>query len=100
MSTNPFSQLLSREQPIGFHNGLLRMDPLRLDRVEPRTFGGQKEGQNAHAFALLLDLLIVLTNPGAHHLAHMKGGVIPDEQKGGSCLALAASGNTTPEIGW
>src|SRR5213080_2289702 len=79
VSTNAFSQLLSREQSIGFHNSLLRMDPLRLDRVEPGTFGGQKERQNAHACALLLDLLIVLTNPGTHHLAHMKGGVIPDE---------------------
>src|SRR6266851_4579109 len=78
VSTNTFSQKLRREQPIGFHNNLLRMDPLRLDRVEPRTFGGQKEGQNAHALALLLDLLVVLTNPGTHHLTHMKGGVIPD----------------------
>src|SRR6266702_504846 len=64
VSTHTFSQLLSREQAIGFNNRLLGMDPLRLDRVEPGTFGGQKEGQNAHAFALLLDLLIVLTNPG------------------------------------
>src|SRR6266568_2998506 len=93
VSTHTFSQKLRREQSIGFHNSLLRMDPLRLDRVEPGTFGGQKEGQNAHAFALLLDLKVVLANPGTHYLAHMKGGVIPDEQKGGSYLELAASGN-------
>ena len=62
MSTNTFSQLLSREQPIGFHNHLLGMDPLRLDRVEPGTFGGQKERQNAHTFARLLNLLVVLSS--------------------------------------
>ena len=76
VSTNAFSQLLSREQSIGLYNSLLGMDPLRLDRVEPGTFSGQKEGQNAHAFALLLDLMIVLTNPASHHLARMKGGII------------------------
>jgi hypothetical protein len=64
------------------------MDPLRLDRSKPRTFGGQKEGQNAHPFALLLDLLIVLADPGPFQFAHMKGGIIPDEQPGGLALRL------------
>ncbi len=99
VSTNTFSQLLSREQPIGFHNSLLRMDPLRLDRVEPRTFGGQKEGQNAHAFTLLLDLLVVFANPGTHHLAHMKGGVIPDEQPGGLALRLQPLATPLQKLG-
>jgi hypothetical protein len=88
VSTNTISQLLSREQPVGLHKSFLRMDPLRLDRVEPRTFSGQKEGQNAHTFALLLDLMVVLANPGTHDLACMKGGVIPDEQPGGFALCL------------
>jgi hypothetical protein len=38
------------------------MDPLRLNRVEPRTLLGQKEGQDANAFLRLLDLPIVLSS--------------------------------------
>src|SRR6266704_2048674 len=99
VSTHTFSQLLSREQAIGFNNRLLGMDPLRLDRVEPGTFGGQKEGQNAHAFALLLDLLIVLANPATHHLADMKGGVIPDEQPRGLALRLQPLATPLQKLG-
>src|SRR5690348_341794 len=66
MSTNAFSQLPGGQQAIGFHNSLLGMHPLGLDRIEPGTFGGQKEGQDAHPFALLLDLAVVLTNPGSY----------------------------------
>src|SRR2546430_8139028 len=99
VSTHTFSQLLSREQSIRFHNRLLGMDPLRLDRVEPGTFGGQKERQNAHAFTLLLDLLIVLTNPATHHLADMKGGVIPDEQPRGLSLRLQSLATPLQKLG-
>src|SRR5258707_2064373 len=91
VSTDAFSQQLSREQTIRFHNSLLRMHPLRLDRIEPGTFRRQKERQNAHAFALLLDLTVVRTNPGSDHLAHVPGGVIPDQQPGGLALRLQAS---------
>ena len=80
MSTNAFSQLLCRKQAIGFHNGLLRMDPFGLNRVEPGTLGGQKERQDANTFASLFDLLIVLPNPTPNHFAHMPGGIIPDQE--------------------
>ena len=99
MSTNAFSQKLRREQTIGFHNSLFGMHPLRLDGVEPGTFGGQKAGQNPNSFAHLLDLAVMLTNPGTYLFTDMPGGVIPNQQKGGSCLALAIECNTTPEIG-
>jgi hypothetical protein len=75
------------------------MDPLRLNGVEPGTFGGQKEGQNAHAFALLFDLQVVLANPGTYHLAHMKGGVIPDEQPGGLALRLQPLATPLQKLG-
>ena len=83
MGTHTLGQLLSGKQPVGFHHGALAMHPLGFNGVEPGTFGGQKEGQNAYAFAPLLNLIVVLANPGTHYLAHMKGGVIPDEQPGG-----------------
>ena len=41
---------------------------------------GQQERQNANAFARLLDLLVVLANPGAHGLTLMPGGIIPDQE--------------------
>jgi hypothetical protein len=59
MGTNAFSELFGREQGVGFNDGSFPMDPLWLNRIEPGTFGGQEEGQNAHAFARLLDLLVI-----------------------------------------
>src|SRR5215472_1585813 len=80
MSTNAFSQLLSREHSIRFHYGLLRMDPLRFNWVEPGALCGEQERQNTDPLVRLLDLLIVPTNPLAHHLADMPGGIVPDQQ--------------------
>ena len=77
MSTHALSQLLRRKQPVGFHHGTLAMHPLGLNRVEPRTFAGQVARQDAHAPALSFHLGIVGTDPGAHELAHMKGGHYP-----------------------
>src|SRR5919201_521531 len=61
-------------------------DPLGLNRVEPRTLGGQVAGDQPHALAGLLDLPVVLAHPRAHALAVVPGGVVPDQQHG----ALAA----------
>ena len=76
MSTNAFSQLFGGKQAVGFHHRLPGMHPPGLNRVEPGTFSGQKEGQDAHPFARFLDLAVVLTNPGFNVLAVMPGGVI------------------------
>ena len=67
MSTNAFSRLLGREQAIRFDHRLPGMDALGLDGLEPRALGGQEAGQDAHAFACLFDLLVVLANPPANH---------------------------------
>lgn len=93
MGTHALSQLLSRKQPVGFNDGPLAMDPLRLDRVEPGTFRRQKARQNADTLALSLHLGIVLAYPGAHDLAHMPGSIVPNEQPGSFpllCQALTA----------
>jgi|SRR5579859_2661611 len=94
MNTNALSQLGGGKQAIGFHNSLLGMHPPGFDRIEPGTFGGQKEWQDTHPFALLLDLTIVLSDPGLNDLAVMPGGVIPDQQPG--CLALCLQPGTDP----
>ena len=64
------SQVLSREQTVGFDDGTPAMHPLWLDGIEPGAFGRQKAGQNAYSFTRLSDLLVVLTNPGTYLLAH------------------------------
>jgi hypothetical protein len=94
MSTNAFCQLLGREQPIRFHNGLLRVHPLRLNRIEPRALFGKQERQNAYSFASQFDLLVVLPNPHPHQFADMPGGVIPDHEP----MALALRGQTLTTI--
>src|ERR1700736_1730637 len=90
MSTNTFSQLLSREQSIRFDNMLLRMHPFRLNGIEPGTFGGQQEGQDAHAFPRALDQLVLLPDPGTHYQAFMPRGIVPDQQPVALALSLQA----------
>ncbi len=63
------------------------MYPLGLDWVEPRTF----RRQNAHPFALSLDLLVLLSDPGPHLLAVMPGGIIPDQKPASLALLLQSS---------
>jgi hypothetical protein len=100
MSTNAFSQLLSREQTIGFDDGPLAMDPLWLKGIEPGAFRRQKEGQKTYPFACPSNLLVLLTKPAAHLLAHMEGARYPRSAARLSGLGPAAVRNTTPEIGW
>ncbi len=74
--TNALSQLLGGKQAISFDHMTFGMNPFGFDRIEPGAFGGQKEGQNAHALALLLDEEVMLSDPSPHQLARMKRGVI------------------------
>ena len=77
MSTNAFGQRL---EPRATHRvpqqPSSRVPSFRLDWVEPLTLRRQKKGQNAYTFALSLDLLVMLSDPGPHLLAVMPGGII------------------------
>ncbi|SRR5579885_402229 len=88
VGTDPLSQLLRRKQAVGFDHGALAMDPLGFNRIEPGALGGQKQGQNAYAFACGFHLLVVVPNPGTHDLAVMPGGIIPDQQPSPFALGL------------
>src|SRR5258708_18724809 len=94
MGTHALSQLLCRKQPVRFHHGALAMHPPGLNRVEPGTFGWQKAGQDTDALALSFHLDIVGADPGSHELAHMPGGVVPNEQPG--CFSLGLHLLTSP----
>jgi hypothetical protein len=62
VSTDPFSQLVSRKQPIRLDHIAFSVDPFGLNRVEPGALRRQQERQDTHAFARLLDLLVVLSS--------------------------------------
>ncbi len=80
ISADALGQLASRKQPIGFDDVAFAMNPFRFDRVEPGAFGGQKAGQDANAFARVLDLEVVLSDEGSYHFGDVPGSVIPDEE--------------------
>ncbi len=86
ISTDTLGQLFSGKQAIGLDDVPLAVDPFGLNRVEPGALRRQQEGQDTHACARLLDLLIVLANPGANGLTLMPGGVIPDQEPVGFAL--------------
>src|SRR5215831_16312894 len=71
--------LLGVEQAGWLENGTLGVHPLGLNRVEPRALDRQIAGEDAHAVAALLHLLVVGADPGADALAHMPRGVVPDQ---------------------
>lgn len=55
VGTNAFGQLRGREPPIGFNHGALAMHPFGFDGIEPGALCGQKQRENAHAFARIFD---------------------------------------------
>src|SRR5436309_15552471 len=94
VGTDPFSQLASGKQAIEFDYVTLGMHPFGFNGIEPGTLGGQQERLNPNGLACLLDLLVVLANPGANGLAPVQGRIIPDQQPVG--LALLELALTAP----
>jgi hypothetical protein len=94
VSTDALGQLARRQQTSRFDHSPFAMHPFGFDRIEPGTLFGQHQRQNAHALTRLLDLLVVRSDPGAHHLAHMPGRMIPDQEP--VALALCLQTPATP----
>src|ERR671919_1466377 len=78
--TDPLGQLLATEQAVGLHYPTFGMDPARFDGVEPRAFGGQGTGENAHPLASALDRAVVFPNPVFHFLTDVPGGIVPHQE--------------------
>jgi hypothetical protein len=100
ISADAFSQLFGSKQAIGLDDIALAVDPFGVNGVEPRTLCWQQEGQDTHASARLLDLLVVLANPGANSLTLVAGSIIPDQKSVSFALleqTLAAPGKA---ISW
>src|SRR5262245_5693107 len=78
--------LLRTEQPVWFDDRTLSMHPFGLNRIEPWTFTRQQAGQHPYPLPRLLDLLIVLAQPGTDSLTLMPRRIIPNQQHGGEPL--------------
>src|SRR5262249_39715570 len=79
VSADAVGDLLGTEQACRLENGALAVHPFGLNRVEPGTLDGQIAGEEAHALAALLHLLVVGADPGADALTHVPGSIVPDE---------------------
>jgi hypothetical protein len=86
VSTDALGQVLGGKQAIVLNHVAFAMHPFGLNWVEPRALRRQQEGQDPHAAARLLDLLVVLANPGANGLTLMPGGILPDQEPVGLAL--------------
>jgi hypothetical protein len=90
--THPLSEFLSSQQSDWFDNGSLAMNLLWLNPVQPGTLDGKPARDDAHhcfaSSSLLEYTLVVLTKPGLDLLAHMPGGVTPNEDEDMLALRL------------
>ncbi|GCE51465.1 hypothetical protein EI42_05911 [Thermosporothrix hazakensis] len=100
VSTDTACQLMDREQTSRLNDGTLAMHPFGFDGVEPRALFGQKQGQDAHAFARLLDLLVLFSDPGSHQRARHAKKRDPRSRANGVCPLAPIADHTTQETGW
>src|SRR5215213_1454403 len=78
---HPLGQLVGRQQPVGLDDLALAVDPLRLHRIEPRTFLGQKAGQDAYPAPAPFDFPVMGAYPAAHLMACVPTGVVPNQDQ-------------------
>src|SRR5262249_59524088 len=71
--------LLRVQRAVRLGDGLLAVQPLRLDGVQPRRLARQGADHDAHP-ALLLDPPVVFLDPRPHALADVPGRVAPHPQ--------------------
>jgi hypothetical protein len=69
-------QLVRREQPVGLYNLALAMNPLGLDRVEPRALDRQKAAYDPHSFAAAFDSPVVGGDPLSDLFGDVPGSVV------------------------
>ena len=86
IGTDTVHDLLRTEQPVRFHDGPFAMHPFGLDGVQPGAFTRQAARQDADPLPGLLDVVIVLPQPGTHLVADVPRRVVPDQQHGGEPL--------------
>jgi hypothetical protein len=78
---NSVGKLVSTKQPLGLNYLPLAMNPLRLDRIEPRALGGQQTWHYPDPTAAGFDLAVVGDDPLPHFMAFVPACVVPDEKQ-------------------
>src|SRR5215212_11686100 len=78
---HPVRKLVCSEQPLRLDDFALGVNPLRLDRIEPRTLLRKQATDDPHALAALFDAAVVPPNPPSHLLGDMPTRVVPDEKQ-------------------
>ena len=82
MLAEPLLELGRGELALRLDHRPLAVDPLGLDRVQPRALARQAADQEAAPGAGGLNPTVVVPDPGADLLADVPGGVVPDQQPG------------------
>jgi len=77
-SANSVSQGMFGEGSVGLDSSAFTMCPLRFNRIEPGAFDWQEANQDTNSFSCLFDGAIMFTDPGAHSLAGVPTGVVPN----------------------
>src|SRR5262245_55370933 len=95
---DPRFQFSSTQQAVWFRDGPFSMGPFRFDGIEPWAFTRQRTDDNAHALGPLLDLLIVLAEPGPHGVTTVPRGVVPDHEQGREALGRELGGAPRQKI--
>src|SRR3954465_10189102 len=93
VAADPLLDLRRRQLTLRLDDGTLAVDPLRLDRVEPRRLHRQVAGDDPHA-PLGLRPAVVRLDPGPDPAADVPGGVVPDQEQG--TLALGREPRARP----
>ena len=75
-------EVLDGQQTIGFDDAALAVDSGGFDGVEPGALDRQVAGDDPNTDAALLDLAVVVTDPVAHQVADVPGGIVPDQEQG------------------
>src|SRR5215212_4562438 len=93
---NPLSEFVSTEQPLGLNYLAFAVNPLGLDRIEPRAPGGQQTRHYPDPTAAIFDLVVVGGDP-LSPLGFCASLRCPRSGAEPSCLSPGACGNTTRE---
>jgi hypothetical protein len=95
---DPCFQCIRTESAVRFQYCTLPMDPWGFNGVEPRTFAGQRAGDDVYTDGTPVNLLMVLTHPVSHGMAAVPGRMIPDQYQGGEALGGELCGAPRQEI--
>ena len=95
---DPVGELVSAEQSLGLCDLAFGVDPLGLDRVEPRALDGQRARYYPNPPAAGFNPAVVGGDPTSHLVAFVPACVIPDQKQGLFAPRLESSATPSEEL--